>query len=769
MSETARLIQFRIWNDDASGVELTFDHTDIVGLPEFGWSTPRPLEGKIESIPSVIRVLDTGEQVSTELGDVDGRSVLMYRVADIRYNDNGAGYSVVYSGRVTAIVMADDVVSFDFHISDERSMEKRFDVFASGGTTSLIPAGVVGTFLDMPPAATIDLKVSVVRDANRILCTVIRRAHAVGADPEEYGSPYISQETIDSLKADAKYTSTNAGGFEFTRCFAGGADREIWSFGDNVGGPLAPVFALELLAENGEPLKVTHIELYWPSHGKSVGNNITGAYVYQPGAPASTNNPVHEDLQDFFSWLKDRYDDKGIRYESDAFSAYNESTNPNGLIGHFACPFFVMRATKVWSLRDVVERYCASVGLIPFTNKLGEVAPRFTRLLHDVDPTGLVQVTSPKFTKPHPTWMQESNDIVTVVTMEYSRYRHVTIGGVRANQSAPPDRIQHDKISNLPAIEHDRVDELGRHVHHLDMGFHASVYNNPDSYGFVGSFQFHGREILDRYGDGPIRGAFRGLSATDALDAGSFCVIDLSSFPNPAVPGRGGQRVVQVMGRRQESALVFDYLDAGPDDQPLQAPGVAIVKGASNSFNEVDVTISSLAAGSTYELQLRNAVGGLWYNAGVGDADETVTITRVPSGTAIYARAREAAPNRIRSEWSAAVNATTDTLPVCTGLSVDNEAGDRAEFSWTVGSADYPLEILLDGDQYATLAPGTSFYLMRSLTVSTTYNSPGFQVRHFDDYGGEGTLATQVFTTTGTPTQLIEPFALAILVGGQPV
>lgn len=754
MSEITRVYEFRIYNAAGDAVEFTFSDDALVGVPQFGWGTPRPLDGKVENIPSTVRINDDGEQVTSILSDGDGRTILLGRIGEIRINESGGGLATVMKGRITGIYMADIVSAYDFQISNERWLEQA-EVFDSGGTTQIMPPGLVDPWENISVARKMTLEVIEVIDANRLIFDVLN-------------SGLMGSRVSGWLDSDVQRKSPQTGNFLFTRLNASAGDREIISFGfaSNAGATSAedPLGYLRQVIEGGQALYVPAITIYWPGHGLNVGDEISEAYVYAPGAPADEDLPIHvggASGQDPFDWIKGEYDTLGVNYESDAFSAWNAVGNPNGLIAHPLIPLMFIRATKPVKLRVQVEKICRTFGIIPFVNSSGEVAPRFVLMPHDVDPSTLPEITAAIAAPPHPTWGQQAVNMVTVCRPIYSQYREIQEREIRENSNVNVDRV-HVVVRKLTDINHDRLSQLEAHVYDMDL----TILNTLQKAEYLARQM--SRELFDRYGDGAIQGQVEALSGASGVEPGDFVRLTVSSYPDMATSARGGTRVVQAMGRETLISLTFSYLDAGPDSQPLTAPGVAIAQTAGDTHHSVDVTVSSLTAGARYQLQLK--IGSADYvTVSEGSANETVTITEMPSGTTILARARETKAVTIRSEWSASDSVVTATLSAPTNAVVGSIAGDRATASWTNNEVNYHLEVFLNGTQLDILEPGTTEYLLTSLIASTTYNAPGFAVRHLDRYGGASATDTDDFATTGVNTTLSQPFTTAILVGGAKV
>lgn len=756
MSEITRVYQFRIYNAAGDGVEYTFGDDDFLEdhPPRFGWGTPRPLEGKVENIPSVVRVVDTAEQITAILADAGGRTLLLGRIGEIRTNESGGGLTTVLKGRITGIFMSSVVSAFDFHVSDDRWLEQA-EVFTSGSTTQIMPPGLVAAWEDIPAATKLELQVTDVIDVDRIVFIVLTPT-------------LIGSRTANWLLGDIKRQSPQKGNFLFTRLFASAANREIITFTSDVDADDRsshdPLGVLRQPQSGGQPIAVFEMTVYWPGHGLNVDDEIDGAYVYAPGAPADEDKPIHVGGvggQDPFDWIKDQYDIVGERYEAAAFTAWDAVANVDGLIAHPLIPPMFIRAVGPKKLKVMVEKICRTFGVVPFVNSSGEVAPRFVLMPHDVDPTVLTEITASIATRPHPTWGQQTINMVTVCRPTFSQYRPITQNEIRENSDEPVDRIRHT-IRKLADIDHDRVSQLKDHVYDMDLSLISNL-----QHAIYLSTQMS-RELFDRYGDGAIQGQLEALSGASALEPGDFIRLTVGTYPNMETQARGGTRIVQIMGRETLISRTFGYLDAGANQQPLTAPGVAIAQTAGDTNHSVDVTIAGLTAGARYQLQLKGATAD-YVTVSEGAANETVTISEMPSGTTIFARARETQANTIRSAWSVPVSQATATLAAPTNVLVGDIAGDRATGTWTDNESTYNAEVLLNGTQLAILEPGATSFLLTKLTANTNYNAPGFAVRYLDRYGGVSASDDDDFATGAVDTTLDQPFTTAILVGGPKV
>src|SRR5687767_4223574 len=92
-----------------------------------GGQTVRPTEGRTESEPFTIRILDVNSTVSALLTDSSGRNHLLSRLFRVRRaTDSTAStaYKTLAVGRVQDVSLSPDITSYDFVVSDERWVER---------------------------------------------------------------------------------------------------------------------------------------------------------------------------------------------------------------------------------------------------------------------------------------------------------------------------------------------------------------------------------------------------------------------------------------------------------------------------------------------------------------------------------------------------------------------------------------------------------------------------------------------------------------------
>lgn len=267
----------------------------------------------------------------------------------------------------------------------------------------------------------------------------------------------------------------------------------------------------------------------------------------------------------------------------------------------------------------------------------------------------------------------------------------------------------------------------------------------------------------------------RRTSTVNSLKLGDWTLVNLDLLPNSFTHGRGGTRLFQVLKKSENGASqTLDLIDsaqnvvmttptvgalaAGSTLDAVLLPVTASVSAMVNvQYAVTDATTSSLASTSAAWTQLT-------YTGSAATAS-LFTINHLPSGKRIFARARlealTTADCKIPSAWVSSSNGYLDitSLPAPSGLSITAITAKSATVNWTVGTADYPVEVLLASPSTASLQSvaklqaGSVFYPLTGLDKNP---SPIHKVavRHVDLYGGASPMLTGSFTASGANTAL---------------
>ena len=735
MSEITKLYRVQVYNPGSTSVvEFTWD-TQLGSVPIVGSQEARPLEGLVESRPWSFKVVDVNEAVTNQLGDA-GRANLLGRLVAIQADIDGAGFATIAKGRLSSLSEAQPGV-YDCQVSDEGFVERGNTIFATTNTCRLYPPGLKARWSGIPAVSEFDdwLVAQVLGDD---IALVVNRLPL---------SDNILTLLRDDIKEDSKPggSSGGVGNFTLLRAKLNGTDRQVITFNHAIDSP-------DLIPEH--PIGQSYrLWVSWPSSGLSRGDRVSG-HLHIDGIEPSETVPLHIGGivgVDPMQLIKDIYDltyggDEVVRYDSTQFTA---------MIGHALLPSMWFRITGPVNMAEFVGAIYKAIGVVPFINAEGEIDPQFIRLQQNVNPASLTTI-GPSEATSAPTWDHSIGDLVTAVRFPYRQGSFLADIYIRTTEDRtwPADRYGFEK-EVVQEFTHDNIADLGRHEITIPL---AGLPN-------FGTVERHGRalsqDIFDRFGDGPIEGHFDTLATIDE-EAGAWAVFSGLPYPSPENNDRGDARVIQIMNREvRPVGFRYRYLDGGPNSAILVAPTVAIALNGTRPKFAVDVTISALPAGTTYELQLK--LGSLpWEFFRKGTANETIVVQNLPSGTTIQARARTVDPQRIRSAFSTAVSQATTALTAPSGLAT-NVTGRTVTLTWTNGEANEAIDITLDGVGVLNnpLKAGTTRYVFTGLAASTLFT---LGVKHVDRYGGESTLTTDT-DTTSTAQTLAALRALTIIQG----
>lgn len=775
--------EFRLYGAATSGVETTVASSNLRNAPTVKGQQVDVLKGRTQSQPWEVEINDNGDFFSALIADSSGRMTLQGRLCDLRLDKDGAGFSVIGTGRVGDVI--DHVSHYTVSVQDERWRERTATVFtkqnvASGsGSTSLYsgtilqPAGLITSYGSQFNAR------QPVGAVGKVLSTDGNLAYVgVTLSPREGNSDWnesIVQLVFDDVKTDARVdTSASTGNFTDLRANVDGTDYPVASFDAVAGsGALGKIVAVPETVVNslGE-----FTSGYWVVDDGAVltaGDEVK-AYLYMPNAEPNELMPLHIGATvgiHPFQLLKDLYDEASIAYSTSAMQTLIDDTD-------FGTSWW--RITEPQILSEWVEDHLyAPYGVIPLLNSTGAVVPTKTHLPQAINSTDLFEFTSANLAA-EPEWHNSARDRVTVIRYNYTVHDPIHIHPFEDEWPADLIRVSNRTIERT----HDRLDSgeaPRREVEYtLDGTHHDANGIIIGTAPTVGVSLWHidrfadsmAREKFQRFGDGPIRGTCIALSTAESVTTGDFARITLGTFPSPANQSRGATRIVQIMSRVDTPmGPEFEWLDAGPSLNALTAPSVILAPTTSDARHSAIATISGSSSGAGYQLQWGTGStepGSTSWNdwAGQGDSTGTNTIRPLPSGTQFWTRARATAPNRIRSAWSTAADTTTGALEAPTGLASSSITGTGVNLDWSLGTSDspnYPIEMRLSTGACPTtelssltrLPAKTVQFAIRGMTQDTTHC---VGIRHYDAYGGvsaENTLSIQATTSPPAAPSLI--------------
>ncbi|HEX7049104.1 MAG TPA: fibronectin type III domain-containing protein [Longimicrobiales bacterium] len=290
-----------------------------------------------------------------------------------------------------------------------------------------------------------------------------------------------------------------------------------------------------------------------------------------------------------------------------------------------------------------------------------------------------------------------------------------------------------------------------------------------------------GRTYRERFGAGAIYYDQRCVrnAKTDGIFPGDWVILNVPEPPNPASNLRGGRRLVQCVGRRDEGPhVVFRWLDAGPESIAVAPSGSLSLAG-----RQVLVSVTLNAGGEPAEVWYAltetsvstppDEASPLWTLGATVTESGTVALGPFSGPVRVWVRFRTAAaPERLASPFvfptgAAFVDVTAIDPP--SSPTVVEDLGAQVRIAWTPADVSYRTHVYLTvgsgapaggwnaGHRVATVPPGVPTYTFLGLVPDTTYTA-GLQ--HEDVHGTLSAVATLVFLADGVLNALPAPLAL---------
>ena len=787
-----KLFDFRIYGPATSGVETTVASSNLRSAITVNRPAIDVLKGRSQSQPWNVEINDDGDFFSGIIADAGGRMAIQGRLCDARVNVDGAGFSVIGTGRIGDIV--DHVSHYTVNVQDERWKERLARIFTkqnvapgSGsssqyGGTALLPAGLLAPYGRFKPRQPLGLEAIVFSTSGNLAYLSVD--YAIKTQRADWNNA-LRDLIPDDVKSTARVDNTaTVGNFNHLRANFDGTDYEVSSFdillGSSSGAAPFPQITVQPAQTVVADLEDfgSFLPGFWLVDSSTVlATDSTGrVYLYMPTAEPNELMPLLIGGKDGirpFQLAKDLQDEAGIVHSSSAMQDLIDDPD-------FGAGWW--RITSPELLKDWLEdNMYGPYGVAPLQNSTGAVLPKKIHLPQAVESTDLFEFTGANMAT-QPTWHESSRDRITAIRFEYTHEAPMKARPMDGDW--PADLIREDK--RFIERTHDRLDggqAPRREIVYQLKGVHDSfsvIPGDPPPTGaptwsldrFVDSMA---REKFQRFGDGPIRGDIVGLSTTEEVTEGDFIRVTLETYPAPASQSRGASRIVQALSKTIGPAgPTFEYLDAGPDLNALVAPTLVIAPAASDPKHTILATVSGSSSTDVgFQLQWAHSTASTgptnteWYDwAGQGDSTGVESVSPMASGRQTWMRARTTFQGRTRSAWSAAADTTTEALEAPSNLAASTITGNTVTLSWDLGSSnspDYPIEI-----RYSTGAcpQSAKASLQRFVARTRQFEVTGlevdstgcFAVRHVDDWGGvsaEDTLTVEMTTSPRTAPNLL--------------
>lgn len=768
--------------------------TALAEPPRFGGQLIQPTSGGAGSAPWELQLVDLNGAVTSRLANPEGRLHQLGRVAEVRQAINGAPHTRTRVGRITGLGESASG-KYRMQVSDERWIERRVSFFDQADTTQLYPPGLRYPFRTIPVTAEkATIQVLEVNGSRKRL---------------QLTSPWgLSGDIIQWIRDDVAddpdpERTDDLGNFVHLRLEAEGTNLEVIRFGN----------AQDVLStlDQVDPDRGVNMTVWVADPGGAlpgaVGARFKGA-LWAPTAPPSPTLPLHVGVHDpthslgyignGWALVEKLYLAKGIRIDAAQFALLKASP-------HYPRPGWRLTEVPSDDLASWLQRkWYGPIGAVPFVNDDGEISPRAVRM-PDADPSSDAYLDLPnafEFNASNlaapPLWDALASEVVNVVRARwvYLKYAYLT-GGVAGQSVASRARPSLPWSAADLIVEEQRsaewqypesVNALGEQPAEYDLSGLSPGGESANPFFPQGLFEadhlsrmlaWLRRELWDRWGSGAPRG--RLLARPDAedgqgrtpedLEPGTFVLVNLASFPNPATNARGGTRLVQLLNKvPSPRGLAFDFVDAGPSLQPLQTPSVSVVANPTDPRHAIDVTISGVPAGASAKVEVGFGAASDFPRKFQGKANGTFTIRGLPSGTDHRVRVQAHAPQRIRSAWSAVSQVTTQALAAPTIVGGATVSGWTMELEFTPAEPGYSIMPVMrlgtSGPFFEQLTrplePSSTLYAFRGESSSALYE---IGVQHVDPFGGASPVAAVQATTAAGARQLAEPRRIQVLQG----
>lgn len=784
MAHDTRQLRLRIATPGAADVDGNVDVTltaEVGEVPTIRGPVIEPLEGRSISRPWSVSVVDQANVLASAIRDSGGRLDELLRLADVQQAVDGGAWETVGTGRIVEVVEEERPGWMTVTLQDERHVESGTDIFTVANSVALFPPGRVVPYRFYPQVipATLRTVGTVVVDSVTFADFLVEvRPHSRPA----------TQQVIDDMDGDARQFRTGVGGnFRHTRMHlvSTGLDYPISHFTDvhpNFEVPTTHIVSAPMTDGRGFGPRVF---VEWSGSAPTPGQLFTrDAWFWQPTAAPTDVAPLliggAAGVQPFELveqiYALDFGGEIEVRIDPTTLQAMQDDLR----FGRFH-----FRITDVANMRAFLEdEIYGPLGVVPIPGRNGRLKMVSILLPNaaGLDPDTLKIITKSVATR-HPGWRHTSRDLVTRLVYKGEIERRLV--GFQ-----PPLPNEEDAVADGVEVrereivrEHDRIATLGAHERTVSLVGSRRQLTDANTLGnqyqsSVPEIEYLAdllsQEVFDRYGDGPIYGAFAalesGVDVTADLLAGDYVKLQLDHFLNPEeTDGRGGTRIVQVLARDDgPEGPAFEYVDVGPALQPLSTPTVTLTQNATRPEHFVDLAVGNLTAGYRLNVMVALTAAGagapaltasvwqpriIWVV--VSGTTHNVTLGPFPSNAGVHVTARVSLPHRIRSGWATVDSVDTDALSAPTTLVNDVVGGSFVAGSWTLGETTYQVEVGLDEAVLASSDPvviarleaGSVSHRIEGLEVSTTYT---WAVRHVDLYGGSSAWAKKEVTTSGT-------------------
>ncbi len=729
-----------------STVDFTLANNRFIRPPAFGGQTVRIKDGRTESRPYWVDVLDVNNDLTEQFDDGDGRMAMLGRIAELQIGEDGGALATVDIRRISNI---QDIGEgwYSIELSDERWIERRTKLFEKTTSIQFHPSGLASAWLRKKAAGRGSYSVNPLTP-DYVVLTVLPLDSRGGQLPIR-----VTTGMVTALRGDiveARDRSIITGSFTSLRFEDDtSTDRPILRIDTSLllGTPSVADLEQQTTAPIGflltgeEPEWVT-ILVYWPSHGIASSSTIRGRVHWSGDGVATSKDTPYLLGGEFGIRAPTLFEDIADGDHGGPAQLVDTAAIATLEADQFPTAWYSMdgpRPRAGW----VEQHLCRPYAVVPFISAVdGSVAPRSLRTPQDVDPDTLFVFDHTNVID-QVVWQHPGREAITQVTLAARALVPLEVLGTTWHLAFPFTRQK----------EHDTLALLGYREQSLDL---EAIFRSVD---VGGIFEGLYTDLFERFGDAPQIGNFGAQIQSDSPVPGDLVVLDHDELqgPNPAVGARSGLRLVHIIERQrvyEDGGRVlyrYNYLDAGAAVQPFAPPDVSIAQTSGDEKHSVDITVSSVVTGATATIEIAHVVPAMspvdadWFVAKTEVGNETIVVKERPSATDIYVRVFATKPAGNRSPRSSEDFVLTASMSPPTSVSA-TVAGRSVKVTCTLGETDELVAYLIDGTALVLLDEGTTQHTFHGLedTLQT------FGVRHADRFGGISTTATDT-ATPATP------------------
>lgn len=651
-------------------VDFIVGSSALVEAPEVSGGRARPLEGRVEAVPTHLRIADsTAGGWTSHLGDANGRNTGLNRFVQIQRADNGGAYAAIGGGRITDVAYAENLAEVQVTVNPEWPTGANTMCFTTN-TTHLYPAcadpgGQRIGFYGFPYRYGYATVVRQESSFGPVPRAQAKRFFTVTFRPDNAPMPSASfsaiQGDVATFSSVAHSIYSTNGAFKYLRFNVNGTDYPVVSFAldptpgsyaqyyTDPAGPLPSDQTISDHQQRGAPLRfiIAASSVAFGTAASTVDNSAVGkAYAYDAGnpflhmmgAPASDATPLHiyglqattagatlggvHPMQVLKDLLAGSYSHSTVPYQLPLYSTVMFTGGSD--LRKLPMPLQAFRIIAPAPMQTwIQDNLCASFGVLPTMDPTGVV--RFKNFRIPGGSTGssgfstgtLFGFTSTNLAAPHPDWRLNRNEACTVANITVNTIQQGLINA--AAGGGPPNLgVGGDGLlarSRTTSFYHDRYLQLGAYPADfqytgivLDDGYQQNWVPVAKFAGSKGALTYLAQEVFGRFGDGPVQGTLRALENAATVAPGDITALKLPTYPNYGTNARGGTRLVQILSKTvRPDGYDFDYLDAGPAQPASTKPTFSLAVSTRTPKSGLKATVSAVPSNAWFTISLANS------------------------------------------------------------------------------------------------------------------------------------------------------------------